>query len=131
MKAGDLIKDEVMNALFEAYVHTVLHDEKYMLLDGYPRTVPQIEGAHTLIQEHEREMLGIQFVIPDTVALERMKGRGRADDTPEAMQHRIDQFYANTQPMIDRFENNATLIKIDATKSIEEIHQNVVEIIKK
>jgi adenylate kinase len=129
--AGDLIKDEVTNSLFEAYVHTVLHEEKYMLLDGYPRTVPQMETTFSLLQQYERTMLGIQFVIPDEVAFQRMRGRGRADDTEEAMQHRIQQFYNNTQPVIDWFADHAELIQVDATRSIEEIHEEVITIVSK
>ncbi len=128
--AGDLIKDEVTNALFAAYVHTVMHDEKYMLLDGYPRTIAQMAATMDMLSTYERKVLGIQFVIPDEIALERMHGRGRADDTQEAMQHRIKQFYENTQPTIDYFAEHAELIRIDATQGIDAIHAEVMSHIK-
>jgi adenylate kinase family enzyme len=75
MAAGELIKDEVTNSLFEAYVHAVLHDKKYMLLDGYPRTLEQMKTTMHLLTQHNREVLGIQFIISDEIALERMRGR--------------------------------------------------------
>jgi len=127
MAAWELIKDEVTNSLFEAYVYAVLHDEKYMLLDGYPRTLEQMKTTMELLTEHKREVLGVQFVIPDELALERMRGRWRSDDTESAMQHRIDQFYANTQPTIDWFAQKHTLLTIDATQSIQSIHAQVIE----
>jgi adenylate kinase len=53
--------------------------------------------------------------------------RGRSDDTADAIKHRIDQFYDKTQPVIDFFSDNAPLIKIDANRSVEEIHQDTLE----
>jgi adenylate kinase len=53
--------------------------------------------------------------------------RGRSDDTTEAIKHRINQFYDKTQPVIDFFSSNAPLIKIDANRSVEEIHSETVE----
>lgn len=128
MAAGELIKDEVTNSLFEAYVHAVLHDEKYMLLDWYPRTLQQMKTTMWLLSQHDREVLGIQFVIPDEIALERMRGRWRSDDTEDAMKHRIQQFYDNTQPTIDWFEEKYELVTIDATQSMQAIHKQVLSL---
>lgn len=129
MASGELIQDTVVNTLFQAYVYTVMDDKKYMLLDGYPRTIPQMETTLTFLEEYNRDVVGIQFVIPDDFALERMRGRARADDTQEAMAYRIQQFYDSTQPTIDYFAEHAPLHKIDATRTIDEIHQDVVTLL--
>jgi adenylate kinase family enzyme len=53
--------------------------------------------------------------------------RWRSDDTTNAINHRINQFYEKTQPVIDFFADNAPLIKIDANRSVDEIHADTVD----
>jgi len=127
--AGTLIDDKVTNSLFQAYFYSVLDEQKYMLVDGYPRTVAQLEDIFRLMQEEKREILWIQFIIPDEVAYERMASRGREDDTEESMKRRIQQFYDLTMPVINHFKKNHALIEIDATQSIEDIAKEVASII--
>jgi adenylate kinase len=43
MESGKLIDDQVTMSLFNAYFFTVLDEQKYMLLDGYPRSIPQMQ----------------------------------------------------------------------------------------
>ena len=128
--AGTLIDDQVTNSLFQAYFYSVLDEKKSMLVDGYPRTIIQLDDIFRLADQEKRTIQGIQFVIPDEVALERMQSRGREDDTEEAMKHRIQQFYDHTVPVIDYFWQHADLIKVDATKSIEEIAEEANNILK-
>lgn len=116
-----LINDTVTNTLFQAYMHTVLDDNKYMLLDGYPRTINQLDDIFRLMDEQNRPLQGIQFDIPDEVAIARMMGRGRNDDTPEAIKLRIAQYYEKTEPVITYFAQHADLIKIDATMGIDDV----------
>ncbi len=125
IERGDLISDEVTLALFDAYIQTVIDVEKKMLLDWFPRTIPQMEKMMKLFKEYNREVIGIQFVIPDEVVIERMKERWRKDDTDEGIARRLESYYEQTQPTIDWFEENGTLIKIDANRSVEEIAQDV------
>lgn len=129
MAAGDLIDDKVTSSLFQAYFYSAIDDNKAMLIDGYPRTIPQLDDIFRLAEVENREVLGIQFVIPDEVAFQRMASRGREDDTAESMKHRIAQFYEKTAPVIDYFGQHATLVQIDATKSIQEIAEEVSQYI--
>ncbi len=107
-----------------------MDEKKQMLIDGYPRTIIQLDDILRLVEQEKRTIQGIQFVIPDEVALERMQSRGREDDNEEAMKSRIQQFYDHTVPVIDYFWQHAELIKIDATQSIDEIAEEVTWIIE-
>lgn len=126
---GDLIHDDVTIALFNAYMQTVIDDKKQMLLDGYPRTIEQMKSTIALMNKNKRTLLGIQLVLPDEVAIERMQERWRKDDTPESIQHRINQFYDKTQPMIDRFAENQNLIKVKADRTVEEVWADINKIL--
>lgn len=129
IERGDLIDDKVTVALFNAYVQTVIDEGKQMLLDGFPRTLHQMKKTMKIINANNREIVGIQLVLPDDVAIERMEERGRKDDTPESIQHRMDQFYNKTQPMISWFADQETLIKVNADRPIEEVAADIKNIL--
>lgn len=129
MNKWDLINDNVTNSLLLAYFHTILDDGKHMLLDGYPRTINQLDDIFRISDQYKRTMMWIQFVVPDEVVMQRMLDRGRTDDTPEAIQHRIDQYYSKTVPVITYFSQHCRLVKIDANRPIQEIHTEVKRIV--
>jgi len=120
-----LINDNVTNTLFQAYMHTVIDEKKHMLLDGYPRTINQLDDIFRLLDQEKRHIMGIQFVIPDDVAIQRMLARGRKDDNPDAIKLRIAQYYEKTEPVITYFGQHSDLIKIDATQNIDKISAEV------
>lgn len=131
MEQGQLINDNVTNSLFNAFFYTVVDDAQYMLLDWYPRSVDQLDLILKLLAENDRKPLGIRYTVPDEIVKERMKSRWRSDDTDEAIQKRIDQFYEKTMPVIEFFKNNADIIEINADDTIENIHKNTVEAIER
>ena len=54
----------------------------------------------------------------------------RADDDPEVVRHRLDVFETEIQLVIDHYEKNGLLIKIDGNRPIEEVHENILRILK-
>jgi len=54
----------------------------------------------------------------------------RSDDTKETFENRWDVFEKQTKPVIEMFENQGKLIKIDASKSIPEIIFGIQEALK-
>jgi len=49
----------------------------------------------------------------------------RDDDNPEAIRKRLAYFKKDVQPTIDYYEKQDRLIKIDGTKSIEEVYNDI------
>lgn len=121
MNAGKLVDDKVTISLFNAYFHSVLDEWKYMLLDGYPRTIPQVEAFLDLSKEHDRDIMWIFFELSEDEALQRMMSRAREDEDEEMMSIRLQEYYNKTHPVVERFAESATLVTIDASKSIEDI----------
>lgn len=125
LASGQLIDDKVTNALFELYMHSVIDEQKAMLLDGYPRSVAQLEMMLEVCKEYGREMVALHFELDEMTAIERMKARGRSDDTEESIAKRIKQYYDITVPMLQVREKAYPVIRIDASQSIESIHAEV------
>lgn len=123
--AWDLVEDSVVNSLFELYLHTVIEDKKYCLLDWYPRTIMQLAMLMTVCQRSKRRLLWIHFTLPDEVAINRMLARQRPDDTLEIIQHRIELYHTITYPTLDMFKHTYPLIEIDANQDIDAIQNQL------
>lgn len=54
-----------------------------------------------------------------------MISRGRTDDTADIIDKRLDAFYEQTLPNIELFEKFFPIVRIDASQSIEQVHEEV------
>jgi adenylate kinase len=55
----------------------------------------------------------------------------RNDDTGEAVRHRLDIFFKETIHLVEYYEARGKLIRIDATKSIQEVNEAIFAALKK
>ncbi len=75
MDRGDYVPDELANRLFDEIVGTAAADT-HLILDGYPRTVPQAERMENWIRDSGHGFEGCLFLQLDPgVAAERMRNR--------------------------------------------------------
>ena len=54
----------------------------------------------------------------------------RADDTPEAVAKRLNLYEAETAPLLERYAGRGLLARVDGDRSIEDVTQSIVEVIK-
>src|SRR4051812_42894625 len=90
MDRGDLVPDDVMVDLVRDALAD--HDRDPVLLDGFPRTVPQAEGLARALRERGRDLSAVVLIdVPDDVVAERIRERhqGREDDRPETARERV------------------------------------------
>ena len=125
MDKGQMIDNGLVVALFDAFYVTLQADQA-MMVDGFPRNVPQMHSFLDRMYRNKREMIGIWIDVPKELAIERAMKRGRPDDTRESVEKRINTYYEQTMPTIDYFLHFGKLLKIDWTKTPEEVHQEIM-----
>lgn len=54
----------------------------------------------------------------------------RADDTPEAVEKRFEQYFNNTYPLLKKYKAESKVIELDATKPTSELLNIILEVIK-
>ncbi len=91
---GDLVSDDLMIELIRTRLEQP-DTEAGFVLDGFPRTTVQAAALDEMFSEIGRNFSVVfALQIPDKVAFERLRRRsdleGRADDTDEAIQRRLD-----------------------------------------
>ncbi len=136
IEQGCLVPDEVVEAMIESEFKTVKGVEGF-LLDGFPRTLPQAEVLDTILAKTSEEVTAtVSIMIPDTMIMERIKGRalkeGRADDASEdVINNRIATYHNQTEPLIEYYNQVVKYHEIDGIGTIEEVQQRIFSIMDK
>ncbi len=129
---GRLVSDKIVGTVIRERLE--LHDWRYgFVLDGFPRTHTQAE----YLFENWNLDHAIYLDLPDEIVRERVmmraqKGLGsgftkRADDNLEALQQRLAEYHEKTRPLLSQFKEQRMLLRLDASRSIEEVHHSIVE----
>ncbi len=124
MKRGDLVSDDLMVAIVADRVARMAPGA-ILLLDGFPRTLPQAQALETR-SGGARVGLALYFTAPDRVLTERLLGRGRADDTREVIARRLAVYRETTEPLVAHYRARGVLREIPADRAIEEIQKDLV-----
>ena len=128
---GDLVSDDLMVRLIRERLSrgdTVVG----FVLDGFPRTMPQAEALYELLRELGRDLdVVFDFQVPDReVLIQRMLRRaaeeGRSDDTPEAMQRRLELYDRETAPLIEYYRSHqANVVGVHADRTVDEVFREI------
>ena len=122
---GRMIDNFITHDLIDTSLQIAQNNNKYIIIDGFPRVQEQAEFFSQKMQQMGRDFMVIHLELPKEIALERMMKRAtlewRGDDTPEVMQQRIAIFTHETLNVIKHFEELGKVITINANDSIEHI----------
>ncbi|HEY1085115.1 MAG TPA: nucleoside monophosphate kinase [Candidatus Saccharimonadales bacterium] len=131
LASGELMDDQTtFGVVQEAFQKE--KDANRVILDGFPRTMPQ---AQWLLSEESRLGREVAIVVAldvsDDVIIERLAGRGRAEDAPDKIKRRMEIYREQTNPILEYFsEHGVKLAHIDGDGGIEMIHERIVAALK-
>lgn len=126
MDAGLLIDDKVTISIFNAYFRGVVDEGSQMLLDGYPRTLTQMDALFRILEDNHREIMGVYFELPEEEAIQRMLDRWREGETRDTIAIRMQEYYQKTLPIVESFSARAELVTLDALPDVDTIYQHFV-----
>ncbi len=118
------------------WAHVVLNEFKgteHLFFDGTPRSLPEAMALTTALEFYNRKGIVIDINVSREWSIERMKARGRFDDsTEELMIKRLNWFDRDTSPAEAYFRanNNYTVIGLNGERTIDEIHNEIVSRLK-
>jgi adenylate kinase len=67
----------------------------------------------------------LEFRVSEDELLERLKGRGRADDTEEVIRNRMAVYNAETAPLLDYYADE--LKTVDAVGTLDEVFARALQ----
>lgn len=131
IRKGQLVPDELLEEMIENEL-IKCKSEKGLILDGYPRTIPQ---AHTLCRLTEKHGIRIKRVllldVPQETLIERGVRRGKNSDRiddkdPNIMNKRIEVYHQETKPVGDFFIVKNLTVRINGIGEIEEVANRIL-----
>jgi adenylate kinase len=98
------------------------------LLDGFPRTIAQAEALDALLARRKTPLhAALELHVADDDLFARLASRGRADDKPEVIRHRLAAYHKQTEPLLEYYSSKELLKTVDGSGSIEEVFCRTLE----
>jgi len=153
--AGGLVGDDIMVGLVSERLTEDDARVRGYILDGFPRTVSQAESLDQATSSRPLD-LAIDLVVPRELVLARLSIRRvcrdcgtnyqatdhetsqwscdncggdvvqRDDDTPDAINRRLDLYESQTEPLIDFYGKSGRLAQVDGVGSPEEVFGRLI-----
>lgn len=128
--AGDYVPDSLTNELVRSRLEEP-DAESGFLLDGYPRTLSQVNFLDQILAHKHQELDAVIRLVADVEAVvERLRKRameqGRSDDSEEAIRHRQDVFRRETAPLIEVYGERGLLVVVDGIGDIDTVGDRIL-----
>jgi adenylate kinase len=126
MLAGQLLDDQEIIKVVDKVLNSFTDREK-VLMDGFPRTIPQAEW---LVEQANQGRFDVKIAFHLVASKEAVKARllqrGRSDDVDGAIEKRFDEYEKSTRPLIDWLgQHGVKVVDIDGERSIEEVQADL------
>jgi adenylate kinase len=131
MNAGEYVPDEITNGMVRARIAEA-DASRGFLLDGYPRTVAQVDQLDAMLDEsgHKLDCVVVLTVDPEELIqrlLLRAKTEGRVDDTEDVVRRRQEVFAEETAPLVAVYEQHGLLLRVDGMGSVDEVSARIFD----
>ena len=154
MDAGGLVGDDIMIALVDERLRRADAETRGYILDGFPRTVAQAEALDKLTVDKPIHVV-IDLDVPRETVLARLSARRvcrdcgtnytatgferqpwicevcggdvrqRDDDTPDAVNNRLDLYESQTAPLIEYYESQGRMVVVDGVGDPDHVFQRL------
>lgn len=154
IEAGNLVPDEVVIEIVAHFLENT-PDDQAVIFDGLPRKVSQKDLFEDVLEKYDRQPMAVLIQISDDEALRRLGDRWmskstgkiyagkeaalaeckeddvyqRADDVPEAIKTRLENYHKETQPVIDWYKNNHRLAEVNGEQDMDSVTGDVLKLI--
>ena len=131
MDAGEYVPDELTNLMVRNRIDEP-DAERGFLLDGYPRTLAQVEELDGMIKHtgHVLDAVVVLTVDKEELVqrlLQRAETEGRADDTEDVVRRRQEVSHDQTAPLIDVYRDRGLMIEVDGMGEVDEVSKRVLD----
>ena len=156
MDAGGLVGDEIMIGLVDQRLSALDASTRGYILDGFPRTIDQADALDRIAGERRIDVV-LDLNVPREIVLERISARRvcrdcgtnytasgvvpspwicdvcggdvehRADDTPDAVNRRLDLYESQTAPLITHYSKMGLLTVVNGVGHPDYVFKRVCD----
>ena len=127
LQRGEIVPTAITMRLLHKACTEHVGTHRGILVDGFPRAIEQAEAF-------EREAgagcaFALYFECSEQVLMGRLLARGqtsqRADDNMETIRMRLRTFYTTSMPVIERYQQQGKLVRLNAEREVEQVYAEV------
>ncbi|GAA3803862.1 adenylate kinase [Nocardioides panacisoli] len=131
MDAGEYVPDEVTNLMVRNRIDEP-DAEPGFLLDGYPRTLAQVEELDGMIKHTGHRLDAVVVIAADSEELvsrllHRAQTEGRADDTEDVIRRRQELYLEETEPLIAVYQERGLVHEVDGMGEVEDVTKRIFD----
>ena len=134
MNAGEYVPDSITNAMVR---DRISHDDcnPGFLLDGYPRTLEQVNELDMMLQSDGRRLDRVVELTVDTEEvvgrlIKRAQEQGRADDTADVIRRRLEVYFDQTAPLVAVYRERGILLEVDGMGDVAEVTERILSALR-
>lgn len=157
--SGQLVGDDIMVGIVAERLKADDARTRGYILDGFPRTVAQAVALDDITSDSPVDM-AIDLDVPRDLVLSRLSARRvcrdcganfqatgqdpspwtcencggdvvqRDDDTPAAINQRLDLYETQTQPLIDYYGSSSRLVTVDGVGSPDDVFERLTQAVE-
>jgi adenylate kinase len=129
MESGGYVSDEITNAIVADRLAQPDCNQGF-LLDGYPRTLQQVQTLDDYLAESKRPLNAVISLLADieeVVArlLRRAVLDGRSDDNEETIRVRLQVYAEQTEPLLEVYRARSSLVEVDGHGEVQEVSERI------
>ena len=129
LDAGDLVPSDLTNQLVDDRL-TDADAANGFILDGYPRSLEQAKALHEMLERRGTALDAVlEFRVSEEELFQRLKGRGRADDTDDVILNRMKVYRDETAPLLEYYRGE--LKTVDAVGTMDEVFARALQALGK
>lgn len=125
MKAGDYVPDEITVAMLAERIAEPDADGGF-ILDGFPRTLVQVEALDGLIGTDGLDAV-IVFDVDVDELTSRLLARGRADDSEDTIRNRFDVYQSQTAPLLDIYGERGVVSRVNGLGELNDLTNRILD----
>ncbi len=127
MLAGGLLDDQEIIKIVEQVLAS-LPDSEEVLMDGFPRTIPQAEWLLSQVKAGRFNLKAAFHLVASREAVKsRLVKRARIDDVENAIEKRFDEYKRSTEPVIKWLSDNGVVVTdINAERPPEAVNADIL-----
>lgn len=130
MAAGHLVDDATMAEVVRERL--ALDDARRgFLLDGYPRTMPQVETLAGILDLQRVALDAVLLIeVPEAELIARAQSRKRADDSEAVVRERLKVYRRDTEPLVEHFRGQGLLRQVDGFQTMDRVTADLLAILR-
>ena len=127
MKEGKLISSSTLIKVLKGYIINPLYTK--IVVDGFPRNQEDIDIWEKEMKDKIEVKGALYIEVSNEEMTKRLNGGNeeRVDDNEEIIKKRLETFEKETKPIVEYFEKQGNLIKIDGMKTKDEVSKEILE----